>query len=250
LFTFLACSGKTANKQSANTAVAPTVPIANQNTEKPVSNVSNSLPQNKPAEQSTSPAWPAGKIDFKNYKYPLPRGWQGGDLTEIELVNGRAPISEEKIGASYVKTLYGDVTGDKKDEAFVIVKIETGGSAVPQIVYVFTQKDGQPESIWYFRTGDRADGGLKDLRAENGQLVVELYGQDRYIFGDVETMKITGDEEQLCCPDWFTRTTYKWNGRNFLMQGKRETRSVKDPTVTPTHNMGDVINEQEKKKGK
>ena len=99
-----------------------------------------------------------------------------------------------------------DVTGDGEDEAVVILKIETGGSAIPQLVYVFTWKDGKPELIWPFRTGDRADGGLKDVRAENGQLVIELYGQDRFILGQTETGKITDDREQLCCPTYFTRS--------------------------------------------
>lgn len=242
---FFACSGKTASTQR-NSAVTPAVPISTP----AVSNQpANTAPASRPNEQAVSPDWPAGKIDFKNYEYPLPRGWQGG-LDKIMLTNGRAQMTEEQIGATYIKTLYGDVTGDKKDEAMVILKIETGGSALPQIVYIFTQKDGQPDMIWYFRTGDRADGGLKDLRAENGQLVVELFGQDRYIFGDVETMKITGDEEQLCCPDWFTRSSYKWTGRNFLMQGKRETFSVKNPNVPATPNMGDKLHDEQKKKGK
>ena len=107
-------------------------------------------------------------------------------------------------------------------------KIVTAGSAIPQIVYVFTWKDEKPELIWHFRTGDRADGGLKNVYAENDKLVVELYGQDRYILGEVETMKITGDEEQLCCPTHWTRASYDWNGR--FRAGKRLTFSA--PTKT------------------
>ncbi|HEV8590616.1 MAG TPA: hypothetical protein VGQ55_00830, partial [Pyrinomonadaceae bacterium] len=140
---------------------------------------------------------PIAKFDFKNFTYELPRGWQNPDSSEITLTNGKlAPVfvatneemsdeekadlkSKRRIGMSYVTTKFLDVTGDGQDEALVILKVETTGSAIPQLVYVFTWKDDKPELIWPFRTGDRADGGLKDLRIENGEFVVELYGQDR-----------------------------------------------------------------------
>ena len=208
-------------------------------------------------KRSTSPL---ASFDFKNFTYPLPRGWQNPDGSDLTLVDGRVdPVSkfidedmadEEKlearatrrIGMSYVTTRYLDLTGDGHDEAIVIVKVETTGNAIPQLVYVYEWKDGQPELLWNFRTGDRADGGLKDLRSENGELVVELYGQDRFLLGQTETGKITGDEEQLCCPTYFTRTFYKWNGKNFLMQRKRLTYSVSDPSAPPLENYGDVVN--------
>lgn len=206
---------------------------------------------------------PIGSFDFKNYTYELPRGWQNPDgTTDIALINGKiAPVegkvSEEmtdeeraeakthrRIGLSYVTTKYMDVTADGEDEAIVILKIETAGSAVPLLAYVFTWRVGKPEVIWPFRTGDRADGGLKNLRAENGQLVVELYGQDRFIMGQTETGKITDDREQLCCPTYFTRSFYKWNGKNFLMQGKRLTFSLADPSASPIENLGEKVNDK------
>jgi hypothetical protein len=210
-----------------------------------------------------------GKFDFKNYTYELPRGWQNPDgTTDIALTNGKATpyagkVSEDmsdeekveaktrrRIGMSYVTTKYLDVTGDGQDEAIVILKVETEGSAIPQIGYVFTWKDGKPELIWPFRTGDRADGGLKDVRSENGMMVVELYGQDRFILGQTETGKVTGDEEQLCCPLFYTRSSYKWNGTSFLMQGKRLTFSMTDKTAAPLENYGDKVNDPKNQKGK
>jgi hypothetical protein len=151
---------------------------------------------------------------------------------------------------SYVTTKYLDVTGDGQDEAIVILKVETEGSAIPQIGYVFTWMDSKPELIWPFRTGDRADGGLKDVRSENGMMIVELYGQDRFILGQTETGKITGDEEQLCCPLYFTRSSYKWNGNAFLMQGKRLTYSMSDKTAPPLENYGDKVNNPQNQKAK
>lgn len=211
---------------------------------------------------------PLGKFDFKNYSYPLPRGWENPDGSDITLVNGRRqpkvvdvgsePSDEERmvakaerrIGMSYVTTKYLDVNNDGQDEALVILKIETAGSAIPQVVYIYTWKDNKPELIWTFRTGDRADGGLKDLRAENGMLVIELYGQDRFVLGATETGKIGDDIEQLCCPTHFSRSSYKWNGTSFLMQGKRLTFSVVDPSAAPIENMADIVNARSKASAK
>ncbi len=210
---------------------------------------------------------PIGSFDFRNFTYELPRGWQNPDgSTEFTLTGGKiAPVEgtvsddmsdEEKadikqrrrIGMSYVTTKYMDMTGDGEDEAVVVVKIETGGSAIPQIVYVFAWKEDKPELIWHFRTGDRADGGLKDIRVENGSIVVELYGQDRFILGQVETGRITGDEEQLCCPTHFTRSTYKPAGTSFTIQGKRLTYAVAAPGSPPQENLGDILDQQEKRR--
>ncbi len=244
LFIFSACGRLSNNASAANTAPAETVNKANNNQPKPA-NITTPTPS---PEQTTNS--PLGKFDFKNYTYPLPRGWQDQD-GEVTLENGKAKFvfneTEKKIGATFVGTRYGDVTGDGQDEALVVIKIETGGSAIPQMVYVFEWKNNAPELIWSFRTGDRADGGLKDLRTENGELIVELYGQDRYIFGDVETLKIVGDEENLCCPTYFTRNRYKLTGTRFVLQGKRETYSIAEPNSTPIENMGEVKQVKSKK---
>jgi len=209
---------------------------------------------------------PLVTVDFKNFTYPLPRGWQHQDGDEITLTNGNlqpkfknieeemtpeekaAARAERRIGMSYVTTKYFDVDADGLDEAAVIVKVETGGSSIPQLVYVYTWKEDRPELIWNFRTGDRADGGLKDLRAENGELVIELYGQDRFLLGQTETSKITGDEEQLCCPLFFTRSFYKWNGRNFQLQRKRLTYEIANLSAPPLENHGDIMNDPVKGK--
>lgn len=181
-----------------------------------------------------------GNVDFKNRSFPFPRGWQDMDSKEFTIENGKRPISSERIGMTYLTTKYGDATADGVDEAFVIIRIDTGGGNIPNIVYVYSLKDREPELIWLFRTGDRADGGLKRIFTENREMFVELYGQDRYILGEVETMRIDGDEEQLCCPKYFTRSRYKWNGSNFILQGKRETFSLKDESAPPVENKNET----------
>ena len=240
---FNGCSGPVENvAESGEAKASETRPpaLARQNANANFPNLQAEILSN----QNSLTTSPIGQIDFRNSSFPFPRGWQDVDSKEFTLQDGKRPISSERVGMSYVTTKYGDVTGDGLDEAFVIIKIETGGGSVPQIVYVYTLKDEKPELIWHFRSGDRADGGLKRIYAENGNAVVELYGQDRYVLGEVETMRIDGDEEQLCCPTFFTSSTYKWNGSNFSLSGKRHTFSLKDENAAAVENMGEGNNKQ------
>lgn len=263
----LACSAKVeTNQNAASPAAQLPPPPTPQPSVQPTSLIPNLQAELTDPKNSTT-AFAIGKFDFKNYTYELPRGWQNPDgSTGITLINGKAaPVetntndkmddaakaaakAERRIGLSYVATKFFDVTGDGDDEAVVVLKIETGGSAIPQVAYVFTWKAGKPELIWPFRTGDRADGGLKNAFAENGMFVVELYGQDRFLLGEIETGKISDDVEQLCCPTNFTRSAYKWNGKNFLMQGKRLTFLTADPTAAPVENLGEKVNDPKKSK--
>lgn len=264
LFNSACRQSESAPTASAN--IGPTIPIAASS---PAAQKSPSIP-NLQAEildgRNKTTDSPLGSFDFKNFSFPLPRGWQNPDNSDIALENGRlVPISVDtdlgmdpgqlaerkarrRIGMSYVTTKFLDVTGDGQDEAIVILKVETTGSAIPQLLYVYEWNNDKPELIWNFRTGDRADGGLKDIRIEDGSLVVELYGQDRFLLGETETGKITGDEEQLCCPTYFTRTMYRWNGSRFQMNSKRLTFSVADPTAPPTENMAEIANAKERRK--
>lgn len=256
--------GGSSDAANSTAATEPSPPEPPKNFQEPKPQASPAMP-NLQAEilddRGKSTTSPLGQFDFRNFTYPLPRGWQHPDGDEITLENGKlepkfkdiqeemtpeekaAARAERRIGMSYVTTKYIDANNDAADDAVVVLKVETGGAAVPQLVYIFEWKDGKPELLWNFRTGDRADGGLKDIRTENGEVVVELYGQDRFLLGQSETSKITGDEEQLCCPIYFTRTRYKWNGRVFLMQGKRLTYDIKNPSVPPLENWGEVMND-------
>lgn len=261
-----ACGNKGENIENAREA-APTAEVINSAEPSPsptavIPNLQTELLD----DRNKQTASPLGTFDFKNYTYPLPRGWQNPDNTDITLVNGRVePVSVDtdvgmspdelaarkarrRIGMSYVTAKYLDVNGDGQDEAAVILKIETTGAAIPQLVYIYEWKDEKPELMWNFRTGDRADGGLKDIRVEDGEVVVELYGQDRFLLGETETSEIAGDKEQLCCPTFYTRSRYKWNGRNFQLQGKRLTFSTADSSLPPVENMIEVLENQKTKK--
>ncbi|NNE66124.1 MAG: hypothetical protein HKN33_06115 [Pyrinomonadaceae bacterium] len=200
-------------------------------------------------EQDTDTYSSLTKFDFLNHTYPLPRGWQDVDSKKVTLENGKRRMTEERTGMAHVATKFGDVTGDGNDEAFVILRVGTGGSATPHIVYIFEETESEkPEIIWYFRTGDRADGGLKRVYADKGDLIVELFGKDRYIFSQMETLKIVGDEQQLCCPDSYTKNRYKRISNGFELKGNRLTYSLINPDSPPEENLGQKTLEESRGK--
>ncbi|MBK7705531.1 MAG: hypothetical protein IPN69_07295 [Acidobacteria bacterium] len=246
----LACSDRKTETPTSEVS-GPTPAITATATPEPAPSASPRIPNLQSeilSKDSTVSSSPIGKFDFKNFSYPLPRGWQDSDGKEADLVNGKRPFTMtpevERIGLSFVTVKYFDATGDGEHEAIVVLKIETGGSAIPQLVYIFKWKDDAPELVWNFRTGDRADGGLKNIRLEDGKVVVDLFGQDRYIVGELDTAKITGDEEQICCPTHWTRSRYKWNGTAFRLEGKRLTFSTANSDAPPVENMVEAVQKQ------
>jgi hypothetical protein len=99
----------------------------------------------------------------------------------------------------------------------MMLGIENRGSAIPEIVYIFTLATGRPKLLWSFETGDRADGGFRNVYADRGELVIELYGKDRIIGSNLYR-----GEEGLCCPSSFTRARYEWRGNRFHLKGTPE----------------------------
>jgi hypothetical protein len=171
---------------------------------------------------------PIGKTNFGNFTYPLPRGWQNAEEKEITLNNGKHPFEKDSVGFFLKEVNFGDLNSDNKAEAIVTLGVITGGLTNHNIIYIL--QGDNPKVIWHFETGDRSDGGLKDVKAENGELYVELFSKDRYIFQQKETQEVEDDMRiPPCCPKFFTISRYKWNGKVFVIQGKWESLPYESP---------------------
>jgi hypothetical protein len=164
------------------------------------------------------------KVDFKNFVYPkLPTAKCSMD--EVRLQNGRYEAPADVAGKRPApdcwsiklgRITYGDVTGDGNEEAIVELYAEAGGTEAAEDVYVYTIADGKAVMLWKFATGDRADGGLRRIAAEQGELVVDLFGM-----GTAIGKKLYGTENVgACCPKHFTRTKYMWDGTRFRVAGR------------------------------
>jgi hypothetical protein len=150
-------------------------------------------------------------VGFADFTYPwlLPFGDPDESFT---LKNGELPPTYDKrgirdeVGIYFGRVHYGDVTGDGAEEAFVFLSVQTGGSSIPGILYIYTWQNNHPKLLWSRSTGDRADGGLRDAYAEDGNFILELNSSEGK----------RGD----CCPIKFERIKYKWNGKKFRQKQK------------------------------
>jgi hypothetical protein len=165
---------------------------------------------------SPTPVQPIRQVDFNNVAFP-----KYPEYTD----RGRKYLTLKPGDGGPAMLNYGDVTGDGVEEALMMLGIESHGSAIPEIVYIFGLENGKQKVLWSFETGDRADGGFRNAYADHGDLVVELFGNDRIIGSNLYR-----GEEGLCCPSSFTRARYGWNGTKFRLKGP--------PEVLPNPNGG------------
>lgn len=169
--------------------------------------------QHVATEQLGLPNQAIRSVDFANFAFPWLRELGDSGKTLV-LRNGELKPTHDKngmveeMGVTLQSITYGDVTGDGREEAMVVLSMVTGGSAIPHATYIYEPQDGKPKLLWAFSTGDRAEGGLRRVYAEKGELVIERYSP----------VNSKGD----CCPTLFARTHYKWQGKHFEQGGNEE----------------------------
>jgi len=165
----------------------------------------------RPAHAQTS----IREVDFKNHVYPLSGPLLGHDHLQwldlsgrrhFRLVEGKDSPRSPTFELSSVQ--YADVTGDGKEEAIVVIHLNTGGTQQSDYIYVYAFHNGEAALLAYCYTGDRAYSGLYGAYGRGGQLVVELN----------DPSKSQGD----CCSTRFIRTKYAWRDGKFVPLGRRE----------------------------
>ena len=109
--------------------------------------------------------------------------------------------------------IYGDVTGDRREEA--AVPVDSGGSLGNVAYAVFTLRAGTP-SLILSRTLDRSSGGGLVMAIEDGRLV--------------ETSGQFGPEDPFCCPSQLRKTSFRWDGSR--LQVERE-ETIANPAGRP-----------------
>jgi hypothetical protein len=153
-------------------------------------------------------------IDFANFTYP----WVptlGNPKKTFTLEHGTYIGKNGELPTGLFSITYGDLTNDNKEEAIVVLDVTVkGGSASPNIVYLYSLTDStSPKLLWAFSTGDRRDGGLRRVYSENGKLIVELYGKSKIIGADLYSDD--GTQTETPFPYYYTRVRYSWNDSKF-----------------------------------
>lgn len=146
------------------------------------------------------------KVDFKNFTFqPSCTDMEDGKNAEkITVKDGE--FSREKQMDGYVDRFYfsilaidyGDLTGDKQDEAVVLSVCNTGGTGQFTEGFIYTIKGAKPVLLARVPGGDRADGGLRTLTVEDGILVVEANDE--------------GQSAGACCPEGTITSKFRLTG--------------------------------------
>ena len=172
-------------------------------------------------------------IDFANFTYPYTSDlvWPRDRIKTFTLHNSKFLETKHRVGMSLANVSYGDVTGDGVEEAILYFGVHTNGSAAPGCVYIYTMRGKRARLLWAFDTGDRTDGGLRRVYAENGELVVELYGRGKIIGRDLYADD--GTRAEVPYPYACTRTRYRWRGKRFRRVGKAEEFSDRSGSASP-----------------
>ncbi|MFL6467621.1 MAG: hypothetical protein ACJ72Z_06660 [Pyrinomonadaceae bacterium] len=156
------------------------------------------------------------KVDFKNFTY---RPHCAGEETQtLTVKNGE--YSMEKQMQDYVDRLYfnifsvtyGDVDGDKTDEAIVLSTCNTGGTGNFSEGFVYKLQSGRPQLMARISGGDRAYGGLRAANVVDGLLVVERNDP--------------GKDGANCCPELILSQKYKMTNGKLVEVGKATSRPI------------------------
>lgn len=151
-------------------------------------------------------------IDFQNFTY---RAKCPYEITSIRVRGGVFERKQEmdEVYFKVMQVVYGDLTGDGRDEAIVTSFCSTQGTGRLTEGYVYTMRRGQPVQIASLAQGDRAFGGIVDVRFERGQLLVERYAPEEPGSG-------------ACCPKYIDTQAYRLSGRRLVKVGRAQRRAA------------------------
>ncbi len=155
-------------------------------------------------------------VDFKNFTY---EAFCAGEQTQnVKVKDGE--FSYEKQMDGYTDRLYftvsdiayGDLDGDRSDDAIVLTVCNGGGTGNFSEGLVYKWKDGKPILIANIPGGDRAYGGLKSVKVANSVAVVERYD--------------AGEHGAACCPEYILTERYKLQGGKMIQIGKSARKEI------------------------
>jgi hypothetical protein len=183
-------------------------------------------------------------VDFGNHVYPWhpSAGWPHAlewlpisEANHIEVVNRRWKEPDDSgltstdfhapfAGLTLEEVVFGDLTGDSKEEAVVVLRYDSGGTQYHYFIYIYTMETNGLKLLAWFRSGDRAANGLFSLAVRNRKLIVDLYDP--------------GKQKGDCCSSGFIRHQYRWSGSMFVKSGTIGRGTPKTSTRRPVSAFG------------
>lgn len=158
------------------------------------------------------------KVDFQNFTYTPSCSGEDNRPEKITVRKGEFSRTrqtegfEERFYFSILSVEYGDLNGDGQEEAAINTICNTGGSGQFTEGLVYTLKSGKPSLVVRLLGGDRADGGIREMKVANGLLVVEINDGERN----------TG----ACCPEGVIKSQYRLTGDKLTEVGQGVKREL------------------------
>jgi hypothetical protein len=156
------------------------------------------------------------QVNFKNFTYAA---YCAGEETEkITVKNGEFSKETkyddftERFYFNVFGITYGDLNGDKKDEAVILTVCNTGGTGNFSEGFIYTMKAGKPSLLARIPGGDRAFGGLREAKVEGGLLVIDQNDGER--------------NQANCCSEYAVISKYRLNGTKLNLVGKPVSREL------------------------
>jgi hypothetical protein len=146
------------------------------------------------------------QVDFMN------RTYRGAEAT-VQVRNGRWESAEDNSYVNVDRVIYGDLTGDGREEAVVTIGESEGGSGYFTRGEIYTLRDGQVVMVAEVEGGDRGSGGIHNIRIEGGQLIVE---------------RLEGAANN---PEQIETTIYRLNGNNLVQVGEVRRRPFSESSA-------------------
>lgn len=122
---------------------------------------------------------------------------EGTRSGRVLVTDGRYEDPEGHVWVTMLDNIaWGDVTGDGKSEAVVVLGTNTGGSGVFHSLALVADVEGVPSNIAIAQLGDRIK--LKGLSIEDGDVTVEMVTH--------------GPGDPMCCPTKPVTRVYRYDG--------------------------------------
>lgn len=164
-----------------------------------------------PAEQTNSntTATPLTSVDWANFTY---FSSCYGNTQNFHTKNGQA--TNDHIHFSVFTPTYGDLTGNKQPDAVVPYQCTAADSSGVQ-AFVYSGTAEHPVLIGNLPLPDSRGtiANITNVTISNGVLQLEGQGYSTHA--------------PHCCPDLFIKTSYKWQGKAFMVV-QNSVRSLKN----------------------
>ena len=155
-------------------------------------------------------------IDFKNFTY---QPYCAGDETQtITVKNGEFSLENkmqdyvDRLYFNIMSVAYGDLDGDRSEEAIILSSCNTGGTGNFSEGFVYKLRNSKPVLIARIKGGDRAYGGLRTAVVTNGLLAIDRNDP--------------GENGANCCPEFIETQKYKMTNGKLIEVGDAAKRPV------------------------